>query len=194
MTLADNKEIAVLNGNDWMTPEFWETATATEIARRCRQGQCVFSKDNQGKTVLHWAAAHGTESAVKSLLDAGAEVDAQDVYGCTPLHWAGAYGVAENVKLLLDAGADIDARNEHKRTPLHETVMEKENGTEALYALLHNHPDLDARDNTGRTPLDLADDLHNYEAVNALAMAPVHARRRALAQGNSASKDISSRN
>ncbi len=52
----------------------------------------------------------------KSMLDAGADVNARDDYGCTPLHNCMDAGVC---KLLLEAGAQVDARDNYGHTPLH---------------------------------------------------------------------------
>ena len=42
----------------------------------------------KGETVLHRAAAFGSENAIRMLLDAGARRDARDAAGDTPLSWA----------------------------------------------------------------------------------------------------------
>jgi ankyrin repeat protein len=50
----------------------------------------------------------GFSGAVKLLLDAGAQVDAQDEDGCTPLNGAASVG-HEAVAKMLDASAQVDA-------------------------------------------------------------------------------------
>ncbi len=54
-------------------------------------------------TALHMAVSSGDVDAVRLLLDAGSELDAQDVRGMTPLVWAVATDRpnVEIVKLLL---------------------------------------------------------------------------------------------
>ena len=68
---------------------------------------------------LHHAARCGWCSAMRWLLDHGANVEATDLVENTPLHHA-AYGVqCDAAVLLLDAGARVDARDHYSRTALH---------------------------------------------------------------------------
>ena len=62
----------------------------------------VMEGDNEGKTALHVASLEGHSEAVKLLLEAGAEVDAEDDNGQTPLSWAAENGHSEAVKLLQE--------------------------------------------------------------------------------------------
>ena len=48
---------------------------------------------------------------MKSLLDAGADLNVQDKNGDTALHWACMSGKIQAVKLLINAGADINCKN-----------------------------------------------------------------------------------
>lgn len=50
----------------------------------------AFMRDarTKGETPLHRAAAFGSETAIRLLLDAGARVDALDAHGDSPLSWA----------------------------------------------------------------------------------------------------------
>ena len=49
---------------------------------------------------------------VRSLLEAGAEVDSKDGNGDgTPLSWAAENGHSEVVKSLLEAGAEVDCED-----------------------------------------------------------------------------------
>src|SRR5690606_15826071 len=57
------------------------------------------------------AAAYAPPAAVKVLIDAGAEVNAQDEEGWTPLMRAAYDDDIEKVQILLFAGAELNARN-----------------------------------------------------------------------------------
>lgn len=50
----------------------------------------AFMRDcrTRGETPLHRAAAFGSERTIRSLLDAGAALDAKDMHGDSPLGWA----------------------------------------------------------------------------------------------------------
>jgi len=56
------------------------------------------------------AAENGQTDRVKSLLAAGADVNAADNEGVTALIWATYKGHSQTVKALLHAGADADAK------------------------------------------------------------------------------------
>lgn len=67
---------------------------------------------------LYVAAHRGHEKLVRSLIEAGADVNACTPLGRTPLHVAAAMGHGHIVDLLLEKGADIDAEDEHGETAL----------------------------------------------------------------------------
>ena len=68
------------------------------------------------------ASQEGNLEQAKSLLDRGANVNAEDVYKWTPLHNAAWNGHTEVVKLLLDRGANVNAENDVKRLPLYKAA------------------------------------------------------------------------
>ena len=57
------------------------------------------------------AAGRGDVEAVRRLLRAGADVNAQDDEGWTALIAAAQKGLAPVVELLLEEGADVDKKN-----------------------------------------------------------------------------------
>lgn len=64
-----------------------------------------------GQALMHVAAANGHVSAIRALLQAGAEVDIADENGATPLHYAADAGHVEAVDALLEEGdASVSAR------------------------------------------------------------------------------------
>ena len=71
-----------------------------------------------GLTPLHRAADSGNDSMVRTLLRAGADVNARTVFGATALHKASHRGDSVMIRSLLDAGADIDAADGEGFTPL----------------------------------------------------------------------------
>jgi ankyrin repeat protein len=64
----------------------------------------VFSKDNDGRTPLHWAAAGARKDVVELLLVNQAEVNAKNKEGWTPLHWAALQGQKDMAELLRQHG------------------------------------------------------------------------------------------
>ena len=79
----------------------------------------VESKDDQGKTALHWAASAGRKDIVLALLGTGANKDAKDDQGCTPLHEAAKEDKPEVVSLLAAKGADRNVSDDRGWTAMH---------------------------------------------------------------------------
>ncbi|KAL3459792.1 ankyrin repeat-containing domain protein [Aspergillus heterothallicus] len=88
-----------------------------------------------GDTALHYIAQGGHwwhESAIKYLLEKGADPNAQNEHGMTPLYYAarpqhlGGYRQKEIVQLLLDGGADVNIAAKDKSTPLSVANHDKE--------------------------------------------------------------------
>ena len=91
-----------------------------------------------GFTALHYACFFGGAAAVATLLEAGADVDAEaeNDTRVRPLHSAAAAHDTEAVRLLLEAGADPNARQAGGFTPLQAAAHRDD---EAIAALLLQH-------------------------------------------------------
>lgn len=74
--------------------------------------------DADGTTPLHWAVYNSDAQQVRSLIKAGADVDARNDYGATPLTEAAETGNVEIIGQLLKAGADPQGSNEDGQTAL----------------------------------------------------------------------------
>src|SRR5213596_1186242 len=70
------------------------------------------------RAALADAAEHRDKTAVRTLLQAGADVNAAQVDGTTALHWAAYHDDAETVALLVRAGAKVNAVNRYGLPPL----------------------------------------------------------------------------
>jgi len=75
-------------------------------------------KDAKGYHAIHFAAASKDNAVelLKTVLDAGADIDALNENGQTALHIATFWNNAEAVKLLLDRGANKTIKNKSGRT------------------------------------------------------------------------------
>ena len=135
--------------------EIHDTARDGDLARLrtlvTASPDLVSSRDNQGKTPLHWAAAAGHQDLVEFLIANRADVNARDSNGATPLHWAAANGFEDVAALLIANHADVNAKANDGGTPLYEAAF---NGRkEVAQLLLASHADVNIRSNTGATPL-----------------------------------------
>lgn len=91
------------------------------------------TRDAEGNTPLHRAALNHDLAAVRTLLAAGAEVDAKNAAEATPLLYGA--GHAEIVRALLAGGANPNAASKAKNTPLIAAVSHA-NSFEAASLLL----------------------------------------------------------
>jgi ankyrin repeat protein len=112
------------------------------------------------------AAEQGDKTAVRTLLQTGADVNASQVDGTTALHWAAYRDDAEMAAILVRAGAKVNVANRYGMPPL---AQASKNGNAAIVKLLL---DAGADANTtlkgGETALMLAARSGNVEAVKAL--------------------------
>ena len=109
-------------------------------------------KNDDGLTVLHFAALHvGNSEVVKVLISMGANVNAEANEGATPLH---ATEDAEIVNVLVSSGANIDAKLADGRTPLFFAIENEKN--EAAIALVNKGADINLHAEIGLTPLEMA--------------------------------------
>ncbi|XP_063612489.1 acyl-CoA-binding domain-containing protein 6-like [Penaeus indicus] len=68
-------------------------------------------KDENGMTLLHWAADRGYSEMAEYLLERKINVNERDADGQTALHYAAACGHADMIRVLLDHGADVSIQD-----------------------------------------------------------------------------------
>ncbi|WP_168194289.1 ankyrin repeat domain-containing protein [Thermodesulfobacterium sp. TA1] len=78
-------------------------------------------RDDNGKTLLHYAAREGDLNMVKILLAKGADINAKDKDGRTPLHDAIAYNFMNEdfIIFLIENGADFNLKDNRGEIPLY---------------------------------------------------------------------------
>ncbi len=75
-------------------------------------------RDEDGLTLLHWAADRGHLNVVKYLVtDAKVELNCRDSESQTPLHYAAACGYPTICEYLVKCGADKNAKDNSCQTP-----------------------------------------------------------------------------
>jgi uncharacterized protein len=110
-----------------------------------------------GFTALHFAAFFGKAEAARTLLDAGALVDAysRNELHVQPLHSAAAGRHHEVCRVLLTAGADVNAIQSDRYTPLHAAAQHGDDELVELFLSAGASPS--ARLSDGKTPADSAE-------------------------------------
>lgn len=105
-------------------------------------------------TPLHLAAATDFFTAVKLLIEHGADVNAKTSTGFTPLHWAASRNAVDAIEVLLENGADVNIKAKTGITPLHWAAGK--DADDAVKLLLAAGADINAKTSSGYTPLHLA--------------------------------------
>jgi uncharacterized protein len=119
--------------------------------------------DRQGRTALHAAVLHGDAVEVRRLLAQGFAMDATDHQGFTPLHLAAQEWREEAARALLDAGANVDPKNKFGNTPLFVAVFNSRGRGELISLLRERGADPLLQNTHGKSPLDLAQLIANYD-------------------------------
>jgi len=121
-----------------------------------------------GNSPLHSASRHGDLKIIRTLLEYGADINAQNDAGATPLRWATASGNPEGVYVLLEQGADPNISMHDSTTPLHRAV---EMGSTPIVRLLLEHDaDVDVVNKKGKTALQYARE-GGYDEIVTLLLA-----------------------
>jgi hypothetical protein len=116
------------------------------------------------------AAFDGKTDTVKTLVAAGADVNAKDSIGYTALIYASTKGHTETVNVLLTAGADVNQRDDtHGATALMWASLRGR--TETIKSLLEAGADVNQHDDRGETALMTASGKGYTETVKALLAA-----------------------
>lgn len=102
-------------------------------------------------TPLSYAILNNNESAVKKLVNAGANIESRGVDGRTPLIYAACNRVGRSVLKLLELGADTEAQDNSGKTALMHAAQAGDYA--ACDYLLKAGAKPDARDSEGKTAL-----------------------------------------
>ena len=121
-----------------------------------------------GFTALHFAAFFGKAEAARTLIDAGAMVDAVsgNEMRVQPLHSAAAGRHHEVCRLLIAAGADVNATQQHDFTPLHAAAQHGDD--ELVELFLSAGADPPARTDAGDTAADIAEAAGHVDVARRL--------------------------
>ncbi len=127
-------------------------------------------RERDPDSALFAAARTGDVSAIRSLVAAGADVDARDGSGRTPLIIAAQEQMTAAAQALLDAGADVNAADAEGETAY--PVAALSDNPELVGLLLDRGADRVGTKRFGGTPLIAASDRGLVEVVRAILARP----------------------
>ena len=90
---------------------------------------------------------------MKSLLESGADVEAENVDGLRPIHCAVRTGLVDLMELLIQHGANVDAADAFGNRPLHEAAYHR---LDVVQLLVQHGAKLNVQNTDGKTPLHMA--------------------------------------
>ena len=88
------------------------------IEEQLKKGVDPNHVDKSSMSPLHWCAMTGKCAAIKTLVEAGANLEARNSIGETPLALAVVQRHLETARQLAAAGARLDVQNKYGETPL----------------------------------------------------------------------------
>jgi 23S rRNA (adenine2503-C2)-methyltransferase len=122
-------------------------------------------KDANGVRAIHYAAGEPDPALLRTLIVAGADVNAKGRAGKTPVMEAARLGMLQNVKILVDAGADLKAHDDLNRNVVMFAAMAKQSSLDIVKFLHENSAPDFSFSKKGETPIFLAIEYDNTETA-----------------------------
>lgn len=179
LMLLNSRESVLIQDKEGRIPLHWSVvvgkagAKGVQIITKSHKAlmESLDVPDTDAMTPLHWASFHNNPKACELLLRNGASAKVVDVDGKSPLHWVVGSSNALCVRVLTKYDKDaINGRDAGMRTALHLSVSE--NKPDIVSALVNvSGCDVDAQDDTGRTPLHWAAGLNHHICAQILLRA-----------------------
>jgi ankyrin len=139
---------------------------ALAVAGYTATAQAQEKPEDKPPTDIWEAAAKGDIEAIKGFLAKDNKIGDQNKNGYSILHIAARTGQTAVAEFALANGANINLPSNSKKTPLHYTAQLNQLAMAKL--LVEAKADLEAKDNKGRTALDLATGEAKRELANYL--------------------------
>lgn len=131
------------------------------------------NRDREGRSPLHYAAAENNVSEIEQLIDSGENPNVKDRRGYTPLHFAAQEGTVDAARKLLDLGADVNAVDKFGNAPLWTAVFSSTGTGDLIQLLRERNADPHHKNHAGRTPVELARMIGNYNVAQFFADLPI---------------------
>lgn len=148
--LSDQTIEAIL-GNDLHYIDNWQN------------GETINYQDGDKRSAIFYAVLSKSVETVAQLLKSNPTLNIKDNNGWSPLHYAAQNYLINIAKLLLEHGAEIEIRDGYGNTPLWRAVFESKGKGEMIKLLLVYEADVNNRNDSGISPLELANTIANYK-------------------------------
>jgi uncharacterized protein len=135
------------------------------LRKALAQGADPNERDGDGRTSLIHAAIDEKLEVAKLLLESGGDADSQDDLGNSALHYAAQEHHVGIAGLLISHGARVDVEDSHGNTPLWRAVFNSKGRGDLIAALLNAGANRNHRNKRGKTPIDLASTIANYDVA-----------------------------
>ena len=134
-------------------PAMWEDPAVCQVL--IDAGADIETKDDMGRSPLHWSCCSGALAVVKMLVEAGAGVCATNNYGNTCLFLAAYHGHTETVRYLVGLkglqGVNVNHKGVDDLSALSCAVRRKH--VDVVKVLIDAGADIETKDKVSRTPL-----------------------------------------
>jgi len=134
-----------------------EKKKSYDIEAKRKISELMAKRDNQGRSILHYAAYGGELLKAKQLFSLGFPVDTTDNNLNTSLHVASENGQFQFAAFLIQQGANINRQNMEGKSALHLSV--ERGHSQVINLLLNGGANPNIQDLQGATPL-------HYSAAN----------------------------
>jgi len=125
--------------------------------------------DEFGRNLLHVAIAYDHNEIAAELIRRGIDVNRQDSRGQTPLHAAAWYQNVELTRLILENGGDVAVKDVDGNTPLWAAVINPRRDYRVVELLRQHGADSRDRNNYGKSPLEVAEEINESRLVALLS-------------------------
>ena len=124
--------------------------------------------DEDGQNLLHEAVAFSNTLLGKELITRNIIVNQKDINSQTPLHYAANKKEIELAALILNDGGDLNIEDKHGNQPLWTAVFNAKGGYEMVKQFMSFNPDVNHKNQNGKSPLDFAQQINDQSLVNIL--------------------------
>ncbi|MDQ7815473.1 MAG: ankyrin repeat domain-containing protein [Melioribacteraceae bacterium] len=135
-----------------------------------KEPDLVNARDPNEQSPLHYAVQKSNPDIIKLLVVRRAAVDIKNKMGLTPFYYAASSGKKDIINYLLAKGAnkkDLELKNPWGRTPL--CAVSRDGGNvETIKTLIDLGADINTKDNSGWSPIQLAAWRPYKDVVNIL--------------------------